>query len=66
MTMKKKYAYINNQKIQFQRRILTGKIQKLGPEEKEQKRIEHDNYRTQYEKPLLGGYRMIYPCDQTD
>ena len=65
MTIKKKYAYINNQKLQFQKRILTGKIQKLTPEEKDLKRAEHDKLRDEQEKPLLGGYRMIHPC-QTD
>ena len=45
LSMKRKYAYINVQKSLFQKRILTGKTQKLSAEEKEAKRMEIDKVR---------------------
>lgn len=66
LSMKRKLIYINNSKEQFQRRILTGKMQKLSPEEKEAKRQEIDNLRNEQETKLLGGYRRIYPCQEVE
>jgi len=43
MNIRKKNVYLNQQKMQFQRRILTGKILKLSQEEKDQKRKEYDS-----------------------
>ena len=43
LTMKRKMNYVNNQRLQFQKRILTGKTTKLTQEEKDQKRKEIDN-----------------------
>ena len=62
LNIKRKWAYINNQKLIFQKRILTGKTAKLSNEEKEQKRLELDKLRDEQEKKLLGGYKMIFPC----
>lgn len=64
LSMKRKWNYINNTKEQFQRRILTGKMQKLTPEEKQAKRLEIDKARDQQEAKLLGGYRRIFPCEE--
>lgn len=55
-----------NQRILYQRRILTGKLQKLSYEEKEIKRKEHDAKRTKQELELLGRYRLIYPSSDFD
>ena len=55
--MKRKWAYINNQKTQFQKRILTGKTQKLSAEEKEARRLEIDKQRDDVEATLTVGYR---------
>ena len=38
LTPKRKWKYIQQQKVEFQTRILTGKIQRLGYEEKEKER----------------------------
>ena len=61
LSMKRKQVYLNNQKIQFQKRILTGKIQKLTQEEKDAKRLEIDKVRNQQEIKIMGGYRLIFP-----
>ena len=63
LSLKRKWNYINNSKEQFQKRILTGKMQKLTPDEKESKREEIDNQRNIVEQKLLGGYRRIFPCE---
>ena len=42
LTMKRKMNYINNQRVTFQKRILTGKTTKLTQEEKDTKRAEID------------------------
>lgn len=57
LNMKRKWAYINNQKTQFQKRILTGKTQKLSAEEKEARRLEIDKQRDDVEATLAVGYR---------
>jgi len=61
LTQKKKNFLLCQARVQFQRRILTGKIQKLSQEEKDSKRAEYDAYRDQQEPAVAGGYRMIYP-----
>lgn len=43
---KKKRQFMANQRILYQRRILTGKLHKLTYEEKELKRKDHDAKRT--------------------
>ena len=63
LSNKKKNTYFNNQRIQFQKRILTGKAQKLTQEEKEQKRKEHDEKRNRIESKISGGYKLVYPGD---
>lgn len=63
LSMKRKMNYINNQRVTFQKRILTGKTTKLTQEEKDTKRVEIDKQRSKSEATILGGYRMIYPCE---
>lgn len=58
---KKKRLFMANQRLLYQKRILTGKLQKLSYEEKELKRKEHDLKRTKQEQELLGRYRLIFP-----
>lgn len=41
--------------------MMTGKTQKLTPIEKEEKRREHNVIRDFQEKPILGGFIMIFP-----
>ena len=45
LSLKRKYTYINVQRNAFQKRILTGKTNKLSVEEKEIKRQEIDKLR---------------------
>lgn len=66
LSVRRKQQYINHQKIQFQKRILTGKTQKLTNEEKEIKRKEIDQQRQIAEENIKGGYRMIYPLVDTE
>lgn len=61
LSPEKKSQFHWNQRLQLQKRILTGKIQRLSVEEKEQKRKEYDEKRNRMEQRLLGNYRMIYP-----
>jgi tubulin polyglutamylase TTLL6/13 len=61
LSPEKKNQFYWNQRLQLQKRILTGKIQRLSPEEKEQKRKEYDEKRNRLEQKFLGNYRMIYP-----
>lgn len=63
LSLKRKWNYINNSKEQFQKRILTGKMQKLTIEEKQIKRQSIDEQRNEIEKKLMGGYRRIFPCE---
>ena len=44
--------------------MMTGKNQKLSPLEKEEKRREHNVIRDFKEKPILGGFTMIFPFSE--
>ena len=46
----------------MERRIRTGKIIKIGGEDREKLRQERLKERFEYEEDKMGGYELIYPC----
>lgn len=46
--------------------MLTGKKEKLTPEEKVQKIKEMQALRNQFEMANLGDFKLIYPCESAD
>lgn len=66
LSHKRKSEYIRTERENFRARTRTGKsMYKLTPEQKEEKRREIDNERTEIENELRGGYELIYPLDDT-
>eukprot|EP00357_Protocruzia_adherens_P010429 CAMPEP_0115043784 /NCGR_PEP_ID=MMETSP0216-20121206/47082_1 /TAXON_ID=223996 /ORGANISM="Protocruzia adherens, Strain Boccale" /LENGTH=868 /DNA_ID=CAMNT_0002426185 /DNA_START=300 /DNA_END=2907 /DNA_ORIENTATION=+ len=53
-------------KNEMQRRVLTGKMQRLSQEERAEKAAKLAEKRTQWENKHLGGYERIYPCEDAD
>lgn len=50
----------------MEKRILTGKQNKLVGEDKEKLRQEKLKERFLFEKDKIGGYELIYPCNNED
>lgn len=48
---------------EMEKRILTGKQQKLQGEAKEKLKKQMQQIREEYELKNLGNYELIYPCD---
>lgn len=47
----------------MEKRIFTGKTAKIGGEDREKLRQEKLKERFEYEKDRMGGYELIYPCN---
>ena len=48
------------------KRILTGKTQKIGGEDKERLRQEKLKERYEFEKDRMGGYELVFPCQNEE
>lgn len=48
------------------KRMYSGKIQKLGAEEREKLRQEKLAERYEFEKTRMGGYELIFPCQDEE
>jgi hypothetical protein len=44
--------------------MMTGKPQKLAPDEKERVRKENFAKRDRYERKNIGNFEIIYPCEE--
>ena len=57
---------ITNIKQEMKKRMLTGKKNKLTPEEKEERVRMKQAERDEYERNNLNGFRLIYPCESEE
>lgn len=53
--------HIKIKKEEMEKRILTGKTQKIGGEDREKLRQEKLKERFEYERDRMGGYELIFP-----
>ena len=53
--------HIQTKKEEMEKRIRTGKTQKIGGEDREKLRQEKLKERFEYEKDRMGGYELIFP-----
>jgi hypothetical protein len=60
LSWKRKNKYIQQKRLEQQKRVLVGKT-KMNQEEKEQQREKKLKIKDKYEQANLGGYEMLYP-----
>ena len=63
---KKRRDFTERNRKKMQMRILTGKQPKMDPEAKEKLRQKKLEDRFKFESDRMGGYEMIYPCQDAD
>ncbi len=61
VSYEKREKYIIAKREEMAKRILTGKIQKANPEDREQIRNEKIAERYKFEEGRNGGYELIFP-----
>lgn len=60
LSWKRKNKYIQQKRLEQQKRVLVGKT-KMNQEEKEQQREKKLKIKDKFEQANLGGYEMLYP-----
>eukprot|EP00828_Plagiopyla_frontata_P043680 TRINITY_DN6909_c0_g1_i1.p4 TRINITY_DN6909_c0_g1~~TRINITY_DN6909_c0_g1_i1.p4 ORF type:complete len:128 (+),score=25.65 TRINITY_DN6909_c0_g1_i1:901-1284(+) len=66
ISQKQRETIKNNMRQQMQKRVLTGKKEKLTPEEKEIIRQNAQEERDRWEQANLGQYEKIYPLENDE
>ena len=63
LSLKKKHKALKKSYMEMQKRVLTGKLQKLSAEEWEEQFKKFYEDRGKYEAENKGGFKLIFPCE---